>query len=158
MLTPWLFLFLMISLCRSLKRSWALLGEKNGGNCNSKTVKSVTLLRKEASLIFFLFGWLCFGTILLYICMFHFLKRRIMQMPSKGDMIDLVNGLCLIQDRIHAEHCFDFIKEPKVANVEALKVPMFYVWHKLGYGLTYTLSPRGANAYWLASFKTSPAE
>ena len=48
--------------------------------------------------------------------------------------------------------------EPKVANVEALKVPMFYVWHKLGYGSTYTQSPRGANAYWLASFKTSPPE
>ena len=81
-----------------------------------------------------------------------------MQMPSKGDMIDLVNGLCLIQDRIQAEHAFDFMKEPKLLNVEALKVPMFYVWHKLGYGHTYTLSPRGANAYWLASFKTSPPE
>lgn len=43
-------------------------------------------------------------------------------------------------------------------DVEALKVPMFYVWHKLGYGHTYTLSSRGANAYWLASFKTSPPE
>ena len=43
-------------------------------------------------------------------------------------------------------------------DVEALKVPTFYVWHKLGYGHTYTLSPRGANAYWLASFKTSPPE
>ena len=81
-----------------------------------------------------------------------------MQMPSKGDMIDLVNGLCLIQDRIQAERCFDYFKEPNLSNVEALKVPMFYVWHKLGYGLTYTLSPRGANAYWLASFKTSPPE
>ena len=40
----------------------------------------------------------------------------------------------------------------------ALKEHMFYVWHKLGYGHTYTLSPRGANAYWLASFKTSPPE
>ena len=79
--------------------------------------------------------------------------------PSKGDMIDLVNGLCLIQDKIKAEHGKpDFLQEPKVANVEALKVPMFYVWHKLGYGHTYTLSPRGANAYWLASFKTSPPE
>ncbi len=35
---------------------------------------------------------------------------------------------------------------------------MFYVWHKLDYGSTYTLSPHGANAYWLASFKTSPPE
>ena len=80
-----------------------------------------------------------------------------MQKPSKGDMIDLVNGLCLIQDRIHAEHCFDFFKEPKLSNVEALKVPMFYVWSRL-YGHTHTLSPRSANAYWLASFKTSPPE
>jgi hypothetical protein len=81
-----------------------------------------------------------------------------MQYPSKGDMIDLVKGLCLIEDKIKAEQAFDFMKDPKVANVEALKVPMFYVWHKLGYGHTYTLSPRGANAYWLASFKTSPPE
>lgn len=82
-----------------------------------------------------------------------------MNMPSKGDMIDLVNGLCLIQDKIKAENGMpDFLQEPKVANVEALKIPMFYVWHKLGYGHTYTLSPRGANAYWLASFKTSPTE
>ena len=79
--------------------------------------------------------------------------------PSKGGMIDMVNGLCLIQDKIKAEYGMpDFIQEPKVANVEALKIPMFYVWHKLGYGSTYTLSPRGANAYWLASFKTSPPE
>ena len=76
-------------------------------------------------------------------------------MPSKGDMIDLVNGLCLIEDKIQAECAFDFMKDPKLSNVEALKVPMFYVWHKLGYGHTYTLSPRGANAYWLASFKFS---
>lgn len=46
----------------------------------------------------------------------------------------------------------------KNANVEALKIPMFYVWHKLDYGSTYTLSPHGADAYWLASFKTSPPE
>ena len=74
-----------------------------------------------------------------------------MQKPSKGDMIDLVNGLCLIQDRIHAEHCFDFFKEPKLSNVEALKVPMFYVWSRL-YGHTHTLSPRGTSAYWLAEY------
>lgn len=76
--------------------------------------------------------------------------------PSKGDMINLVNELCLIQDKIKAEYGMpDFIQEPKVANVEALKVPMlmFYVWYKLGYGSTYTLSPRGANAYKSASFK-----
>ena len=78
-------------------------------------------------------------------------------MPSKGDMIDLVNDLCLIQDRIQAEHCFDFFKEPNLSNVEALKVPMFYAWSKL-YGHTHTLSPRGTSAYWLASFKTSPPE
>ena len=81
-----------------------------------------------------------------------------MILPSKGDMIDLVKGLCLIEDKIKAEQAFDFMKDPKVANVEALKIPMFYVWHKLGYGHTYTLSPRGANAYWMASFKTSPPE
>ena len=77
---------------------------------------------------------------------------------SKGDMIDLVKGLCQIEDRINAERSFDFMKDPKVANVQALKIPMFYVWHKLGYGHTYTLSPRGAKAYWMASFKTSPPE
>ena len=80
-----------------------------------------------------------------------------MPYPSKGDLIDLVNGLNLIEDRIKAEHCFDFFKEPKLSNVEALKVPMFYVWSRL-YGHTHTLSPRGTSAYWLASFKTSPPE
>lgn len=44
-----------------------------------------------------------------------------MQFPSKGDLIDLVNGLNLIVDKIKAEHCFDFFKEPKLSNVEALK-------------------------------------
>ena len=77
--------------------------------------------------------------------------------PSKGDMIDLVNGLCLIQDKINAERAFDFMKDPKLLNVEALKVPMFYVWSRL-YGHTHTLSSRGTSAYWLASFKTSPPE
>ncbi len=72
-------------------------------------------------------------------------------------MIDLVHALCLIQDRIQAERAFDFMKDPKLSNVEALKVPMFYVWSRL-YGHTHTLSPRGTNAYWLASFKTSPPE
>ena len=42
-------------------------------------------------------------------------------------------------------------------DVEALKVPMFYVWSRL-YGHTHTLSLRGTSAYWLASFKTSPPE
>ena len=80
-----------------------------------------------------------------------------MQFPSKGDMIDLVNGLCLIKDKIKAEHAFDFMKDPKLSNVEALKVPMFYVWSRL-YGHTHTLSPRGTSAYWLANFKTLPPE
>ena len=43
-----------------------------------------------------------------------------MAYPSKGDMIDLINGLCLIEDRIKAEHCFNFFKDPKLSNVEAL--------------------------------------
>ena len=59
--------------------------------------------------------------------------------PGKGDMIDLVNGLCLIQDKIQAERAFDFMKDPKLSNVEALKVPMFYVWSRL-YGHTHTLT------------------
>ena len=37
--------------------------------------------------------------------------------PGKGDMIDLVNGLCLIQDKIQAERAFDFMKDPKLSNV-----------------------------------------
>ena len=80
-----------------------------------------------------------------------------MQFTGKGVIIDLVNGLCMIEDKIKAEHCFDFFKDPKLSNVEALKVPMFYVWSRL-YGHTHTLSPRGTSAYWLASFKTSPPE
>ena len=77
--------------------------------------------------------------------------------PSKENIKELVQELCLIQNKIQAEHCFDFFKEPKLSNVEALKVPMFYVWSRL-YGHTHTLSPRGTSAYWLASFKTSPPE
>ena len=61
-----------------------------------------------------------------------------MAYPSKGDMIDMVNGLCLIEDKIKAELGFDFMKDPKLSNVEALKVPMFYVWSRL-YGHTHTL-------------------
>ena len=48
-----------------------------------------------------------------------------MQFTGKGVIIDLVNGLCMIEDKIKAEHCFDFFKDPKLSNVEALKVPMF---------------------------------
>ena len=77
--------------------------------------------------------------------------------PSKENIKELVQELCLIQNKIQAEHCFDFFKEPKLSNVEALKVPMFYVWSRL-YGHTHTLSPRGTSAYWMASFKTSPPE
>ena len=80
-----------------------------------------------------------------------------MSWPSNGDMIDMVNGLCLIQDKINAERAFDYMKDPKLSNVEALKVPMFYVWSRL-YGHTHTLSLRGTSAYWYASFKTSPPE
>lgn len=80
-----------------------------------------------------------------------------MDLPTRGTLIDLVKGLCLIEDKIRGEHGMpSFLQDPKVSNVEALKIPMFYVWHKLDYGHSYTLSPRGANAYWLASFKTDP--
>ena len=37
-----------------------------------------------------------------------------MQFTGKGVIIDLVNGLCMIEDKIKAEHCFDFFKDPKL--------------------------------------------
>ena len=40
--------------------------------------------------------------------------------PSKGDMIDLVNGLCLIEDKIKSEHGFDFMKDPKLSKTQKL--------------------------------------
>lgn len=76
---------------------------------------------------------------------------------SKGDMIDLVNGPYMIQNRTQAEHGFYFIKGPKLSNVEALKAPIFFVWSKLN-DHTHTLSHRETSAYRLASFKTSPPE
>lgn len=82
-----------------------------------------------------------------------------MTFPSKGDLIDLVKGICLVQDKIRSEHGMpDFLQDPKVANVEALKAPMFWVWRKLEYGNSHTLSPRGTSAYWMASLKTDPGE
>ena len=36
--------------------------------------------------------------------------------PGKGDMIDLVNGLCMIEDKIQAERGFDFMKDPKLSK------------------------------------------
>ena len=54
--------------------------------------------------------------------------------PGKGDMIDLVNGLCLIQDKIQAERAFDFMKDPKLSNVEALKVPLYHLVEQVPIG------------------------
>ena len=43
-----------------------------------------------------------------------------MAYPSKGDMIDMVNGLCLIEDKIKAELGFDFMKDPVLCVEQTL--------------------------------------
>ena len=74
-------------------------------------------------------------------------------MPSKQQLILLVNSLCEIQDRILSVRGMpDYIQRPIADKVEPLKAPMFFVWERLGYGSPTNLSPRGIKAYWMASF------
>ena len=81
-------------------------------------------------------------------------------MPSKQQLILLVNSLCEIQDRIMKNI---YLPEKTyrlslVDKVEPLKAPMFFVWELLGYGSRTDLSPRGVKGHWMASFKTSPPD
>jgi hypothetical protein len=81
------------------------------------------------------------------------------EMPSKQQLILLVNSLCEIQDRILSVRGMpDYIQRPIADKVEPLKAPMFFVWERLGYGSPTNLSPRGIKAYWMASFNTSPPD
>lgn len=80
-------------------------------------------------------------------------------MPSKQQLILLVNSLCEIQDRILSVRGMpDYIQRPIADKVEPLKAPMFFVWERLGYGSPTDLSPRGIKGYWMASFNTSPPD
>lgn len=84
------------------------------------------------------------------------------EMPSKQQLILLVNSLCEIQDRILSVKGMPkytkYIQQPIADKVEPLKAPMFFVWERLGYGSPIELSPRGVKAYWMASFNTSPPD
>ena len=81
------------------------------------------------------------------------------EMPSREQMILLVNSLCEIQDKVmSAKGMPKHIQQPIADKFEPLKAPFFFVWDKLGYGLSSALSPRGVKAYWLASFQTLPPD
>ena len=80
-------------------------------------------------------------------------------MPSREQMILLVNSLCKLQDKIMSvKGMLKHIQQLIADKFEPLKAPFFFVWDKLGYGSPSALSPRGVKAYWLASFNTSPPD
>ena len=80
-------------------------------------------------------------------------------MPSKQQLILLVNSLCKLQDKIlSVKGMPKHIQQPIADKVEPLKAPMFFIWDKLGYGSPAELSPRGIKAYWMASFNISPPD
>ena len=79
------------------------------------------------------------------------------EMPSKQQLILLVNLLCKLQDKIlSVKGMPKHIQQPIADKVEPLKAPIFFLWEKLGYGSPTELSARGINGYWMASFHTSP--
>ncbi len=79
------------------------------------------------------------------------------EMPSKQQLILLVNSLCEIQDRILPQRgMVDDFKRRIAASFEPLKAPMFVLWERLGYGTPTDLSPRGVDRYALASCNASP--
>lgn len=78
-------------------------------------------------------------------------------MPSKQQLILLVNSLCKLQDKIMSVKGMPkHIQQPIADNVEPLKAPMFVLWERLGYGNPTDLSPRGVDRYALASCNASP--
>lgn len=80
-------------------------------------------------------------------------------MPSKQQLILLVNSLCKLQDKIMSVKGMPkHIQQPISDNVEPLKAPMFFMWERLGYGSPNELSPRGIVGHWMASFHTSPPD
>lgn len=81
------------------------------------------------------------------------------EMPSREQLILLVNSLCKLQDKIlSVKGMPKHIQQPITDKVEPLKAPMFFLWEKLGYGSPTELSARGINGYWMASFHTSPPD
>ena len=81
------------------------------------------------------------------------------EMPSKQQLILLVNSLCKLQDRILPTRGrpTDF-QRTTAAKFEPLKAPMFFLWERLGYGSPSELSPRGISGHWMGSFNTSPPD
>lgn len=81
------------------------------------------------------------------------------EMPSKQQLILLVNSLCKLQDKIlSVKGMPKHIQQPIADKVEPLKAPMFFMWERLGYGSSTELSPRGIVGHWMASFHTSPPD
>ncbi|MBQ7490339.1 MAG: hypothetical protein IJT51_07470 [Bacteroidales bacterium] len=81
------------------------------------------------------------------------------EMPSKQQLILLVNSLCQIQDKISPPNGVkDDLKRSISAKFEPLKAPLFFVWELLGYGSASDLSHRGVDRYALASCKASPLQ
>ena len=83
------------------------------------------------------------------------------EMPSKQQLILLVNSLCEIQDKIMTRRTMTLpmnFYQSIADKFEPLKAPMFFVWELLGYGSPTELSPRGIVGHWMASFHTSPPD
>ena len=81
------------------------------------------------------------------------------EIRSKQQLIQLVNSLCKLQDKIlSVKGMPKHIQQPIAGKVEPFKAPMFFLWEKLRYGSPTELSPRGIKGYWMASFNTSPPD
>ena len=79
--------------------------------------------------------------------------------PTKEQLIALVESMCDVQDRmLGARGMPKHIQMPYVANLEALKAPVFFLWELLGYGTARELSEKGVKRAWMASFRSSPGE
>ena len=80
-------------------------------------------------------------------------------LPTKEQLISLVESMCNVQDRmIGARGMPEHIQRPHVDNLEALKAPVFFLWELLGYGTPRELSEKGIRRVWMASFRSSPGE
>ncbi len=81
------------------------------------------------------------------------------EMPSREQLILLVNSLREIQDKVMSVKGMPkHIQQPIADKVEPLKAPMFFLWEKPRYGNPAELSPRGIKGYWMASFNNSPPD
>lgn len=81
------------------------------------------------------------------------------EVPSREQLILLVNSLCKLQDKILLVKVMPkHFQQPIADKFEPLKAPMFFLWEKLGYGSPTELSVGGINGYWMVSFHTSPPD